>query len=126
MIGTLRSSTICIVTSMSDLCDCGDILIHSPYVFECEDRIRGTCDDKPIMATCPGRLSVGTLVWDTPKAPRFSTIDLRYGATTSVVELIDENPFGVNNRSARRPSPIESVLGRRNIHCIRHRTHNEH
>lgn len=38
----------------------------------------------PISATCPGLLSVGTCVCETPNAPRSRMIDLKYGATGSV------------------------------------------
>lgn len=41
-------------------------------------------NDIPIKATCPGLLSVGTRVCETPNAPRSRTMDLKNGATGSV------------------------------------------
>jgi hypothetical protein len=41
--------------------------------------------DTPMIATCPGLVSVGTWVCETPYAPLFSIISLKYGAMRSGV-----------------------------------------
>lgn len=59
----------------------------------------------PMMATCPGLLSVGTCVCDTPKAPLFSATFLRYGAIISGESGIEGKGLRLNNKSERSPSP---------------------
>lgn len=60
----------------------------------------------PMIATWPGRLSVGTRVWEMPKAPRVSAMDLRYGATTFGASGMVGNASSVKRRSALSPSPV--------------------
>ena len=64
-----------------------------------------TRHNAPMMATCPGLLSVGTCVCEIPYAPLFSTISLRYGATRSGTPGTICEAFAVKAKSARRPSP---------------------
>jgi hypothetical protein len=58
-----------------------------------------------MIATCPGLLSVGTRVCETPYAPLFSMISLRYGATRSGAPGTIRDASALNAKSARRPSP---------------------
>ena len=55
-------------------------------------------------ATCPGLLSVGTRVCETPNAPRSRTIDLKYGATGSVELWYAGKALYENTESALKPS----------------------
>jgi len=63
------------------------------------------CGYEPMRATCPGRLSVGTRVCETPNAPLVSAMERRYGATTSGASGRDGNALRLKRRSARSPSP---------------------
>jgi hypothetical protein len=64
----------------------------------------------------PGRLSVGTLVCESPNAPLVSMMDRRYGAMTSPVArgTLGE-PSGVKTRSARSPSAEKVNFSKRPI-----------
>lgn len=61
-----------------------------------------------IMATWPGRDSVGTLVWETPQLPSVSILLRRKGAREVVVP-----GFSSKNLSARSPSPDDKKEYRR-------------
>ena len=75
-----------------------------------------TSSYKPAMsATCPGRDSVGTRVWETPKVPCSRTRERRYGARGRGSLVLSARGVGGlgsglgndwNALSARSPSPV--------------------
>lgn len=66
-----------------------------------------TSSYKPAMsATCPGRDSVGTRVWETPKVPWVSTRERTKGARCRFTDGSSGSSWDWKHLSARRPSPV--------------------
>jgi len=67
-----------------------------------------------MMATWPGRDSVGTRVWETPKVPSSNILDRRKGASDRGTRSLSELGYGSgcswNALSARNPSPWQMGL----------------